>query len=475
MNAYPETRMLIGGEWRSDDVRPVYNPFDEAEIGARPHANTTDLADAVSAAEDGLRAWGNLGPEGREAIMVAAARLLRERSADIARTISLEGGKPVAEATAETLRAADIIEWDGHEGRRLYGRIIPGPIGIHNAVYRQPIGVVAAFTPWNFPISSPSRKVGGALGAGCSIVLKAAEDTPGGAFELVRAFVDAGLPAGVINLIYGDPPSISEYLIPQPEVRLVTFTGSVPVGKHLAALAGQHMKPVIMELGGHAPVFVSSTADLQLAVEMSIIGKSMNAGQVCVSPTRFFVEDSVYDDFAELLTKRAQDVRVGSGQDAATTMGPLINARRVEAVEKLVDDAVDTGARLLTGGHRLGGRGFGYPLTIMGEVPDHARAMQEEPFGPLALLTRVSGVDEAITRANSVPYGLAGYGFTESARDIAALTERLEVGVLAINHLVISVPEAPYGGIKDSGYGREGGTEGLGCYTVSKNVLTRLG
>ncbi|MEJ1968414.1 MAG: aldehyde dehydrogenase family protein [Rhizomicrobium sp.] len=350
----------------------------------------------------------------------------------------------------------------------------PGPNGYHNAIYRQPIGVVAAFTPWNFPIASPSRKVGGALGAGCSIILKASEDVPAGAFELTRAFADAGLPAGVLNLVYGDPAEVSEYLIAQPEVRLVTFTGSVPVGKHLSALAGSHMKPVIMELGGHSPVFVSATADVDAAAQISVAVKAVNAGQMCVSPTRFYVEDAVYDRFATQLTERAAALKVGNGLDPETEMGPLINRRRLEAVETLVDDAKAAGARLLTGGSRIGNRGFVYPLTVLKDIPETARIMREEPFGPVALLNRVASVEEAVERANKVSYGLAGYAFTRSAHDIKVLTDKLEVGNLAINHLASSTPDVPFGGVKDSGYGREGGVEGLLGYTVVKTVSTLL-
>jgi succinate-semialdehyde dehydrogenase/glutarate-semialdehyde dehydrogenase len=314
------------------------------------------------------------------------------------------------------------------------------------------------------------NELGGALSAGCSIILKASEETPAGAVQLVQAFVDAGLPPGVLNLVFGKPSEISEYLIPQPSVRLVTFTGSVPVGKHLSAMAGAHMKPAIMELGGHSPVFVCDDVDPVATAVKSVIGKSRNAGQVCVSPTRFFVQDAIYDRFTEAFTEKAAAIKVGNGLDPANDMGPLANDRRIAAMETLVADARAKGARVTAGGTRIGNRGYYFPLTVVADVPDDAHAMREEPFGPLALLSRVRNLDEAIEKANSVPYGLAGYAFTGSARTADLLAERVEVGNLSINHFVASSAETPFGGVKDSGFGREGGVEGLQCYTVVKNV-----
>ncbi len=310
----------------------------------------------------------------------------------------------------------------------------------------------------------------GALSAGCAIILKASEETPAGAVQLVRAFRDAGVPPGVLNLVFGTPSEISEYLIPQPAVRLVTFTGSIPVGKRLAALAGQHMKPAIMELGGHAPVIVCDDVDPVASAATSVIGKSRNAGQVCVSPTRFFVQEAIYDCFAAAFAAKAREVKVGDGLDPANQMGPLANHRRIETMEAMVADAIAKGARLLAGGSRIGNRGYFYPLTVLADVPDDARAMREEPFGPLALINPVGSLDEAIEKANALPYGLAAYAFTRSARNADRLAEGVEAGNLSINHFVASIAETPFGGVKESGYGREGGTEGLECYTVAKNV-----
>ncbi|MBX3666035.1 MAG: aldehyde dehydrogenase family protein, partial [Burkholderiales bacterium] len=334
----------------------------------------------------------------------------------------------------------------------------------------QPIGVVSGYSPWNFPINSPSRKVGGALAAGCSIILKASEETPAGAVALVRAFADAGLPPGVLNLVFGVPSEISEYLIPQPAVRMITFTGSVPVGKRLAALAGQHMKPCLMELGGHGPVIVCDDADPVAAANASATTKSRNAGQVCTAPTRFYVHRSLYGRFTEAFVKKADALQVGNGLDPASQMGPLANSRRLEAMESLVLDATSKGARLLAGGRRLRECGYYFPLTVLADVPDSALAMNQEPFGPLAMINPVDDLDEAIARANALPYGLSAYAFTRSAGNADRLADGIEAGTLSINHLTASLAETPFGGVKDSGYGREGGSEGLEQYTVVKNV-----
>jgi len=384
--------------------------------------------------------------------------------------MTLEQGKPLAQATQEIIRGTDIIDWDAEEGRRVYGRVIPSEPGMRNTVLRQPIGVVAAFSPWNFPMSSPARKIAGALSSGCSIILKASEETPAGAYNLVRAFIDAGLPPGVLQLVFGVPNEISTYLIPQPQVRLITFTGSIPVGKHLSAMAGEHMKPAIMELGGHAPVIVCDDADPEASAATSAVGKSRNSGQVCISPTRFFVQESIYQRFSDAFGKKAKTIKVGDGMDPDTQMGPVANDRRLAAMDVLIADAKSKGARVVAGGSRIGNRGYFHELTVLADVPDDARAMNEEPFGPLALLSPVKTVDEAIEKANSLPYGLAAYAFTRSARNVDQLAERVEVGNLSINHLTASFAQTPFGGVKDSGYGREGGTEGLECYTIAKNV-----
>jgi succinate-semialdehyde dehydrogenase/glutarate-semialdehyde dehydrogenase len=470
MANYPQIDLYIDGRWKHAAGQPVINPADESVLGTVPSATRADLDDALAAAEKGFAIWRKTSPAKRAQIILKAASLIRERVNEMAVAMTLEQGKPIEQARLEIVRGCDIIEWDATEGLRLYGRVIPSEPGMRHTVLRQPIGPVAAFSPWNFPMSSPARKVAGALSSGCSIILKASEETPAGAVQLVRAFHDAGLPAGVLNLVFGNPAEISEYLIPQSRIRLVTFTGSIPVGKHLAEMAGRHMKPAIMELGGHAPVIVCDDVDPVTTAATSVSGKSRNAGQVCVAPTRFFVQESIYESFAKSFAEKASQLKIGDGLDPSNQMGPLANSRRIDTMETMVADAKSKGARVLAGGHRIGNRGYFFPLTVLADVPDDARAMYEEPFGPLALVNPVKTVDEAIEKANSLPYGLAAYAFTRSARNADMLAEAVEVGNLSINHFVASVAETPFGGVKDSGYGREGGTEGLQCYTVVKNV-----
>lgn len=473
--AYPEIRMLIGGEWRSRPGAPIVNPTTDEVLGTVPHATRADLEDAVAAAASGFQAWRKTSPLERSEILLRAAALLRERIETIATTMVLEQGKLLRDARLEVLRAASITEWDAQEARRTYGRVIPSEVGMRHIVLREPIGVVAAFSPWNAPVGSPVRKVAGALAAGCSIILKAAEETPAGAMQLCQAFVDAGVPAGVLNLVFGDPAQISGFLIPHAEVRLVAFTGSVPVGKRLAAMAGQYMKPAIMELGGHGPVIVCDDADPVAVAALAVRAKIRNAGQLCIAATRFLVADSIYDRFAAELARLAGALRLGDPMDPETELGPVANHRRVQALESLIADASDSGAELLAGGPRIGNVGCFLPLTVLGNVPDHARAMTEEPFGPLALLQRFHTVDEAIAKANQLQVGLNAYVFTDSSRLADRFMRDIETGYLSINHFGSSVAETPFGGVKDSGYAREGGTEGIEQYTIARTVSHKTG
>lgn len=475
MPSYPDLTCYIGGEWRrSRDSLPVHNPADESVIGAVPVASREDLDTALTAAEDGFQVWKSWSPRARGDLILKAAALMRERIDEIAYAITLEHGKPFAQARLEVIRGCEFYEWDAAEGQRAYGRVIPSEPGIRYTVHHQPIGVVAAFSPWNFPMSQPARKIAGALAAGCSIILKAAEETPAGALHMARAFHDAGLPRGVLNLVFGVPAEISSYLIPQTQTRLVAFTGSTAVGKHLTGLAAQHMKPVLMELGGHAPVIVCADADPVEAGTACATRKARNGGQVCTSPTRFYVHKDNYARFTEAFVRRANTVVVGNGMDAGTEMGPLANPRRIDAMERLAADAKAKGARLLTGGTRLARPGYFFPVTVLADVPDHADVMREEPFGPLAVINPVASLDEAIEKANALPFGLAAYGFTHDARNADRLTEGLEAGNVSINTLEASVAETPFGGIKESGYGREGGVEGLAPYLAVKTVSHKL-
>lgn len=475
--SYPEIRLLIDGEWTKGSgtaSSPVVNPVTGETIGTVPHATIADLDAALAAAGRAFPVWRDTPVAERARILRAAARLLRERAARVGEAMTLEQGKPLKEATGEAQRVAGTLEWDAEESRRAYGRIIPTDPDTQLSVIRQPIGPVAAFVPWNFPAGSPMRKLAAALSAGCSVVLKPSEETPATAVAIVECLVEAGVPAGVVNLVFGDPPVISEHLITSPVIRLVAFTGSIPVGKQLAAMAAAQMKPTLMELGGHAPVIVCADADPLKAARACAAGKFVNAGQVCTSPSRFLVHESLYERFVEALTEAAKAVKVGNGLEDGVQMGPLANARRLAAVDDLVQDAVRAGATLTTGGHRIGETGNFYAPTVLRDVPLDARIMKEEPFGPVAPVVAFSDIEDAFAIANSLPYGLAAYGFTESAAMAADLGRRLEAGILSINHTGGSVSEAPSGGVKQSGHGREGGAEALDAYLVTKRISHRL-
>ncbi|WP_108838929.1 NAD-dependent succinate-semialdehyde dehydrogenase [Tateyamaria sp. Alg231-49] len=468
---YPELKLFVAGAWRSaaSDMA-VINPATEEEIGRLPCASISDLDDALEAAVAGFRLWSRTSPRQRADTILRAAALIRERQEEIAQAITLEHGKPLPQARLEVIRGAEFFEWDAGEAMRAYGRVIPAARGHKFSVHHQPIGVVAAFSPWNFPMSQPARKIAGALASGCSIILKAAEETPAGAVHIVKAFEDAGLPAGVLNLVFGNPAEISGHLIPQDPVRLVAFTGSTAVGRHLTTLAAGHMTSVLMELGGHAPVIVCEDTDVQTAAQSGAVRKMRNAGQVCTSPTRFFVNEDIFDQYSEVFVARAAVTVVGNGMDAGVEMGPLANDRRVPALTELVEDARAKGATVATGGAASGNRGYFFEPTVLLNVPDNARIMQEEPFGPVAVVNPVASLDAAIAAANAVPFGLAGYGFTNRADYIDRMIDEVEVGNLSINTLEASMPETPFGGVKSSGTGREGGTEGLENYMTVKNV-----
>jgi len=476
MSGYETLKMYIDGDWcdgSDGEYGEVINPATEEVLARLPHAGTADLDRALRAAAKGFEVWRRTSPAERGKIMRKAADLMRERLESIARTLTLEEGKTIGESRAEVATSADIIEWYGQEGQRTYGRVIPPRSGdVRQIVVREPIGPVAAFTPWNFPGVTPARKIGGALGAGCSIIIKASEETPGTCVAMVRALADAGLPTGVCNLVFGVPARISEYLIPSPIIRKVSFTGSIPVGKHLARLAAEGMKPATMELGGHSPVIVFDDVDVEKVAQITVAGKYRNAGQVCISPTRFFVHDAVYDKFVSTFSELAKALPVGNGLDEANKMGSLANDRRMSAMDEFIGDAVDKGAKIMAGGERIGNQGFFYQPTVLGDVPDDARIMNDEPFGPIAPMQRWSSVDEMVKKANGLPYGLAAYAFTKSNQRAAEIADALESGMVGVNHLAISLPETPFGGVKESGYGKEGGVEGLDSYMISKFVTT---
>lgn len=475
---YPNVQLFIDGKWRpaaSGRTIPVLNPATEENVGTVAHADKSDLDEALAAAEKGFKAWRVVSPYERSKVMRKAAELIRERADMIATLMTMEQGKVLAEARIETLSAADTTEWFAEEGRRTYGRMIPARVpGVYQMAIKDPVGPVAAFTPWNFPINQVVKKMAAALAAGCSIIVKAPEETPASPAELIRAFVDAGMPAGVINLVYGVPAEISEYLIPHPTIRKISFTGSTKVGKDLAAMAGQHMKRVTMELGGHAPVIVFDDADIESAAKVMVAAKYRNAGQVCIAPTRFLVQEGVYDKFVKQFVAGAKAIKVGNGLDATSTMGALANDRRITAIESMVQDAVGHGGKIATGGNRVGNKGYFFEPTVVTNVPKSARAMNEEPFSPLALISPFSKFDDAAEEANRLPFGLASYAFTKSAKTATAIGAAVEAGMMSINHVALALPETPFGGIKDSGYGSEGGTEGIDAY-LSTRFITQTG
>ena len=474
MADYPNTLLHIAGTWRGGAegrTIDVLNPANEEVIGTVAHATRVDLDAALEAVDRGFKAWRKVSAFERSKLLRKAADLLRTRADAIARLMTMEQGKPLGEARAEILGGADTIDWFAEEARRTYGQIIPARgEGIYQLTIKEPVGPVAAFTPWNFPINQIVRKLAASLAAGCSIIVKAPEETPASPAELIRCFLDAGVPGDVIGLVYGVPSEISSYLIAHPVIRKVTFTGSTPVGKMLSGLAGQHMKRVTMELGGHAPAMVFDDADIELAAKTLAFAKFRNAGQVCVSPTRFLVQERVYDQFVASFANHARALKVGDGLAEGTTMGPMANERRVPQMEAMLADAISHGGEIVTGGNRIGNKGYFFEPTVVTGANAGMKAMNEEPFGPVAMMRPFKDLAEVVTEANRLPYALASYAFTGSGKTAQALAAGVEVGMMTINHLGLAIPEVPFGGVKDSGYGTEGGSEAIGAYLNTKFV-----
>jgi len=475
---YPQLRMLIDGEWTQgtgSETLAVENPATGTELARLPIATKADIDRAIAAASRAFASWRLTAPRKRAAILHRAAALVRARSDTLSRLMALELGKPVAQGPAEVARAAELFEWHAEQALRVVGEVIASPSGLSQTALRFPIGPVAAFTPWNGPGASPARKMSAALASACTIVLKPAEETPATAIALAECLCEAGVPAGVLNLVFGHPAQISEQLISDPAIRMLTFTGSVPVGRHLGQLAGRYLKPAILELGGHSPVIIAAGADPEAAAALAVIAKFRNSGQICISPTRFFVHTSHGERFTEALVSGAEALRPGDPLDPSVDMGPMIHARRLEAVDALVRDAVARGARLCTGGQRLNRPGHFYAPTVLSDVPDDAAILHEEPFGPVAIIRPYDDLSDAITRANATDFGLAAYAFTPSSLEAAEITAGVETGILSINHFGGASPEIPFGGVKDSGFGREGGAQCFDGYLTIKSVshLTR--
>ncbi|MDM9559050.1 MULTISPECIES: NAD-dependent succinate-semialdehyde dehydrogenase [Bordetella] len=471
---YEQLALYIDGEFLTGEGRrtqDVINPATLEVLGQLPHATEADLDRALAAAQRAFESWKHSSPMERSAILRKVASLSRERAKEIGRNMTLDQGKPLAESVGEITACAEHADWHAEECRRIYGRVIPPRSPeVRQIVVREPIGVCAAFTPWNFPYNQAIRKIAAALGAGCTVILKGPEDSPSAVMAIARMFHEAGLPKGCLNIVWGEPAKISDYLIRSPIVRKVSFTGSVPVGKQLAALAGAHMKRVTMELGGHSPVLVFDDADIGRAAEMLAKFKIRNAGQVCVSPTRFYVQEGAYEQFLARFTEVLKGIKVGDGLEEGTQMGPLAHERRVPAMSKFVEDAKKHGGKIALGGEPLDRKGFFFSPTVVTDLPDDSMLMTEEPFGPVAPVVRFKDTDEVLRRANSLPFGLSSYVFTNSLQTATKVGNGLEAGMVNINHFGSALAETPFGGIKDSGIGSEGGLETFDGYLVTKFI-----
>ncbi|SDH11537.1 NAD-dependent succinate-semialdehyde dehydrogenase [Pelagibacterium luteolum] len=469
-------KLFIAGEWTegsSGERLPVYNPATEELVGEVCVAAAEDLDTAIEAAQVGLGEWRKVPAWDKGTILFDAARQLRGRAEDVGRSITIEEGKPLQEAVAEVRRAADFLEWGAGEARRLYDRVHAGrSVGNVFQVRFEPIGVVAAFTPWNFPIVQLAKKIAALLAAGCTCVAKPAEETPTSCVALIEVLLDAGVPPLALNLVFGIPDKISSHLIASPHIQKVTFTGSVPVGKLLASMAGKYMKPATMELGGHAAAIVFDDVNVEKVARYLAARKFVNAGQVCVAPTRFYVQDAAYDRFLTSFTEAANKIVLGDGLRPQTTMGPLANRRRLDAIEQMVAEATESGAKIHSGGSRIGNRGLYYPPTVLSEVDPNCSMMQSEPFGPVAPVNRFSSEHQVIEAANSLDFGLSSYVFTQDIGRQERVCADLQVGMVGVNDVPFHLPELPFGGWKDSGYGTEGGIEMLQGYLKPKVVST---
>ncbi|HEV3431989.1 MAG TPA: NAD-dependent succinate-semialdehyde dehydrogenase [Paraburkholderia sp.] len=475
MNAhYDSLYLFIDGEWiaaSERDSAPVVNPATLQELGRVPLATQADLDRALKATQRAFNVWRNTVPAERARILKGGANLIRERAEHIAQLLTLEEGKPLAESRDEVLRAAEYFEWFAEEARRIDGRVVPSNRpGVQQLVKKQAIGPVAAFTPWNFPAITPARKLSAALAAGCSVIIKPGEESPATALALARALDDAGLPKGVLQVVFGVPDEVSKTLIASPVIRKVTFTGSVPIGRLLAARAAEGVKPITLELGGHGPVLVFKDADVEKAAVEGAANRFRGTGQVCISSTRFLIQREVYDEFADHFVRAASALKIGDGMQPGTQVGPLANPRQIAKMEELVADAVAHGAKVLAGGKRIAADGYFFEPTVLADVPMDARVMHEEPFGPIAVLMRFDNLSDGLAEANRLPYGLSAYAFTNDARTAIDVADGLEAGMIGINQYRIVATELPFGGIKESGIGSEGGAEGIEFYLTSKFI-----
>ncbi len=471
---YDPLYFFIGGQWLTAQDRAtaaVVNPATGEELGQVPLATAEDLDHALEVARLSFDQWRQTVPDQRAKILKRAADLILERAPHIAAQMTLEEGKPLRESLDEVTRAAEYFEWFAESARRIDGRVVPADRpGVLQLVKRQAIGPVAAFTPWNFPAITPARKLSAALAAGCSVVLKPGEESPSTALALARALDDAGLPKGVLQVVFGVPDQVSSHLIASPIIRKVTFTGSVPIGRLLSARAAEGVKPITLELGGHGPVLVFADADIEKAAVEGVANRFRGTGQVCISSTRFLIQREAYAEFVEHFVAATQALKIGDGMDPQTQVGPLANPRQLAKMEQLIADAVEKGARVLAGGEALPGAGFFFQPTVLADVPMSARIMHEEPFGPIAILMPFDELSDGLQEANRLPYGLSAYAFTSNARTAIDVADGLEAGMIGINQYRIVATELPFGGMKESGHGSEGGIEGIEHYLTNKFI-----
>jgi succinate-semialdehyde dehydrogenase / glutarate-semialdehyde dehydrogenase len=473
VTTYPQLHMIIDGEKIPVGHRrthKVINPATEEVLGELPLADAADLDRALETAQRGFKLWRNSSAQERAAVLQGAARLMVERQEQIARIATMEQGKPLAETRIEVMMNVGLFNFYAGECQRIYGRQLVRPAGMRSTVTYEPVGPVAAFAPWNFPIGNPGRKLGAPIAAGCSVILKSAEEAPASALAIVQCLLDAGLPKEVAQAVYGVPDEVSRHLLGSPIIRKLSFTGSTVVGKHLAKLAADDMKRTTMELGGHGPVLVFDDVDVDAVLNVMVPGKYRNAGQVCVSPTRFIVQEGVFDKFRDGFIERAKAIKVGNGLEDGTQMGPMANPRRPDTMERMIGDAVTRGGKLGCGGERIGNQGYFYAPSVLFEVPRDAEIMNEEPFGPVAILNPFEREEDMIAEANRLPYGLASYSWTNDARRQKRLAREIETGMFCVNTTMLGGPDTPFGGVKWSGHGHEDGPEGLMACMVTKTV-----
>jgi succinate-semialdehyde dehydrogenase/glutarate-semialdehyde dehydrogenase len=475
---YESHGLYIAGQWRQaadGSTLAVVDPASEEELGSIPIATRSDLDAALDAAEQGFALWSRISSHERGARLRHIADGIRERADEIARQVTREVGKPLAEARGEVLATADQFEWNAEEAQRIYGQTLAGrDPNVRLEVRYGPIGIAAAFTPWNFPALLPGRKLAAALAAGCSVILKPSEEAPGAAFALAEIADEVGLPAGALGVVTGEPEMISSHLLASPRVRKLTFTGSVPVGKLLMAQAAAQLTKVSLELGGHGPVLILEDAEPEAAAGACAQAKFRNAGQVCISPSRFYVHRSIAEPFRETFADAARNLRLGNGLDPEVEMGPLANPRRLAMAQSLVEDALGLGAKLLAGGARppTPTKGYFFSPTVLAQVPAEARILHEEPFVPVAPILEFEDLDEVLARANALRYGLAAYVFTRSLPNAERAADALEAGMVGINSFALASAEAPFGGVKESGMGREGGSLGIREFLEAKMIKT---